>query len=58
MNSQNYRLITIPISHYSEKARWALDRLKITYKEEPHVPVFHRFATMKYDGSSVPVLAT
>ncbi len=58
MNSQNYRLITIPISHYSEKARWALDRLKITYTEEPHVPVFHRIATLKYDGSSVPVLAT
>lgn len=58
MNSQNYRLITIPISHYCEKARWALDRLNITYIEEPHVPLFHRFATLKYDGSSVPVLAT
>ncbi len=58
MNSPNYRLITIPISHYSEKARWALDKLKIPYTEEPHVPIFHRFATGKYDGSSVPVLAT
>ncbi len=58
MNSQNYRLITIPISHFSEKARWALDRLNITYTEEAHVPLFHRFATMKYDGSTVPVLAT
>ncbi|MEM1168380.1 MAG: glutathione S-transferase N-terminal domain-containing protein [Cyanobacteria bacterium P01_H01_bin.35] len=58
MNPPNYRLITIPISHFSEKARWALDRLNITYTEEPHVPVFHRFATMKYDGISVPVLAT
>ncbi len=58
MNFPNYRLITIPISHFSEKARWALDRLNITYTEEPHVPAFHRIATMKYDSSSVPVLAT
>ena len=53
-----YRLITIPISHYSEKARWALDRLKIPYIEESHVPVFHRFATEKYGGSTVPILVT
>ncbi|MEB3343132.1 glutathione S-transferase N-terminal domain-containing protein [Okeania sp.] len=58
MNSQNYRLITIPVSHYCEKVRWALDRLKITYTEEPHIPLFHRLATFKYDSISVPVLAT
>ncbi|MGB3508753.1 MAG: glutathione S-transferase family protein [Microcoleaceae cyanobacterium] len=58
MNSQNYRLITIPISHYCEKARWALDRLKIPYTEEPHVPLFHRLATQKHGGNSVPVLVT
>lgn len=58
MNSQTYRLITIPISHYCEKARWALDRLKIPYTEECHVPIFHWLATKKYGGSSVPVLVT
>lgn len=52
------RLITIPISHYSEKVRWVLDLLKIPYIEERHVPVFHRLATRKYGGSSVPVLVT
>ncbi|MGK7922011.1 MAG: glutathione S-transferase [Trichodesmium sp.] len=58
MNPQNYRLITIPISHYCEKARWTLDRLKISYIEESHVPIFHRFATIKYDGKTVPILVT
>jgi glutathione S-transferase len=58
MTSQNYRLITIPISNYCEKVRWALDRLEISYTEESHVPIFHRFATIKYDGKSVPILVT
>lgn len=39
------RLITIPISHYCEKARWALTRLPIPFVEEAHMPPFHRFAT-------------
>jgi glutathione S-transferase len=39
------RLITIPVSHYCEKARWALNRLKINFVEEAHMPPFHRFAT-------------
>jgi glutathione S-transferase len=34
------RLVTIPFSHYCEKARWALDRAGIDYVEEPHVPMF------------------
>jgi glutathione S-transferase len=34
------RLVTIPFSHYCEKARWALDRAGIEYVEEPHVPMF------------------
>ena len=33
--SQAPRLITIPISHYCEKARWALERAEIPYREEP-----------------------
>jgi glutathione S-transferase len=31
------RLVTIPISHYCEKARWALDRAGIAFTEERHV---------------------
>ncbi|MCU0544848.1 MAG: glutathione S-transferase [Oscillatoriaceae cyanobacterium Prado104] len=52
------RLITIPISHYCEKVRWALELLQIQYIEEKHVPAFHRSVTHKYGGSSVPVLVT
>lgn len=52
------RLITIAVSHYCEKARWALEWLKIPYVEESHVPIFHRLTTRKYGGKSVPVLIT
>lgn len=53
-----FRLITIPISHYCEKARWALERLNISYVEEPHVAGFHRLATQKNGGQSTPLLVT
>lgn len=49
-------LITIPLSHYCEKARWALDRVALPYREEPHAPLLHRIATKRNDGGSVPVL--
>ena len=49
-------LITIPLSHYCEKARWALDRVNFPYIEEPHVPLLHRLATKRNDGGTVPVL--
>jgi glutathione S-transferase len=39
------RLITIPVSHYCEKTRWALTRAQIPFVEERHMPPFHRFAT-------------
>jgi glutathione S-transferase len=39
------RLITIPVSHYCEKTRWALNRLQVPFVEERHMPPFHRFAT-------------
>ncbi len=54
----NFRLITIPISHYSEKVRWALAYLQIPFQELPHMPPFHRGATKKHGGTSVPVLVT
>jgi glutathione S-transferase len=51
------RLITIPISHYCEKARWALDRASIAYREERHVQVVHRVASRRAGGGgTVPVL--
>jgi glutathione S-transferase len=49
-------LITVPLSHYCEKARWGLDRLELPYREEPHAPLLHRLATRRNDGRSVPVL--
>lgn len=54
--SSPFRLITFPVSHYCEKARWALARLNIPYVEERHAPLFHRFATNRVGGKSVPVL--
>jgi len=53
-------LVTIPFSHYCEKARWALDWSGVPYVEEGHVPGLHRIA-VKRTGSprtSVPVLVT
>ncbi|MEO8631215.1 MAG: glutathione S-transferase family protein [Betaproteobacteria bacterium] len=55
-NSAPAILITMPHSHYSEKARWALDRLALPYREEPHIPLLHRLATTRNGGGSVPVL--
>lgn len=58
LQKPTFRLITIPVSHYCEKARWALERLNIPYIEERHVPPIHRIATSQAGGSSVPVLIT
>jgi glutathione S-transferase len=53
------RLVTIPISHYCEKARWALDRARIPYREERHVQGIHRLAARRAGGgATVPVLVT
>ena len=50
-------LITIPISHFCEKARWALDRAGIDYEERAHLQVLHRFAVRRAGGgTTVPVL--
>lgn len=49
-------LITMPHSHYAEKARWALDWLGLPYREAPHIPLWHRLATRRQGGGSVPVL--
>ncbi|HEY9728392.1 MAG TPA: glutathione S-transferase family protein [Chroococcales cyanobacterium] len=52
------RLIAFAVSHYCEKARWALERLSIPFIEEPHVPGFHWLFTLPAGGKSVPVLLT
>jgi glutathione S-transferase len=52
------RLITFKISHYCEKARWALDHIGFPYVEECHLPLLHRLKTNPLGGSSVPVLLT
>jgi glutathione S-transferase len=46
------RLITIPVSHYCEKTRWALTRSQVPFMEECHMPPFHRFATRKISKRS------
>jgi glutathione S-transferase len=53
------RLVTIPISHYCEKARWALERVGTPYREERHVQGVHRLAARHAGGGrTVPVLVT
>src|SRR5438270_7830337 len=53
------RLITIPISHYCEKVRWALERAGMAYREERHVQGVHRLAARRAGGGiTVPVLVT
>jgi|HubBroStandDraft_6_1064221.scaffolds.fasta_scaffold633037_1 glutathione S-transferase len=51
-------LVTIPFSHFCEKARWALDYARAEYREEGHVPGLHRraVARVRGKGGSVPVL--
>lgn len=53
------RLVTIPISHFCEKARWGLERARIGYREERHVQGVHRLAARRAGGgTTVPVLVT
>jgi glutathione S-transferase len=50
-------LITIPISHYCEKARWALDRAGVAYRERAHLQMIHWAAVRRAGGgTTVPVL--
>lgn len=51
------RLLTFAPSHFSEKARWALDRTELAYTEERYTPLLHRFALRRVGaGNSVPAL--
>lgn len=50
-------LITIPFSHYCEKARWALERCGVAYREDGHLPMFHWLAVRRAGAKrTVPVV--
>lgn len=44
------RLVTIPISHFCEKARWALERAEVDYVEQGHLQGIHAFAARRAGG--------
>lgn len=57
MSSDRCTLITIPISHYCEKARWALDRAGVAYRERAHLQVLHWLPVRRAGGKwTAPVL--
>ena len=51
-------LVTIPLSHFCEKARWALDLAGLRYEEEGHAPLMHLVGTRRRGGRSTPLLVT
>lgn len=53
------RLVTIPISHFCEKARWALDRAGVEYVERRHLQLIHILAArLVGGGATVPVFVS
>ena len=51
-------LVTIPLSHFCEKARWALEAAGVPFREAGHVPLLHKVAVRRRGGrGTVPVLA-
>jgi glutathione S-transferase len=52
------RLLTLAPSHFSEKARWALDRTGLPYREECSGPGFHLRAVKRVGARTMPVLIT
>jgi len=52
-------LVTIPLSHYCERARWALDWAEIDYVERQHLQFFSWSAGRRAGGTfRLPVLQT
>jgi glutathione S-transferase len=52
-------LVTIPISHFCEKARWALERAGVDYTEKRHIQLVHIAAVKRAGGgTTAPVLRT
>jgi glutathione S-transferase len=58
MSRARPKLIVFGISHFCEKARWALDWHRITYSEISWAPGLHRVLLKRYGakGSTLPVL--
>ncbi len=59
MSKKPLRFVTLPISHYCEKVRWAMERQGVPFIEDGHAPLFHAFQTMPLTGGksrTVPVL--
>src|SRR5947209_2985232 len=57
--STSATLITIPISHYCENARWALQRAGIPFRERRHMQVLHWAAVKRAGGGrTVPVFVS
>lgn len=51
------RLVTIPFSHYCEKARWSLERCGVPFVEDPHMPLLHWLPALRAGGGrTVPIL--
>ena len=49
--------ITVPPSPACEAGRWMLDRLAVSYQEQPHVPIIHVITTLIKAGTvDIPVL--
>ncbi len=52
-------LVTIPFSHYCEKARWALERARVEHTERAWLPLLHVLPAVRAGGrSATPVLVT
>jgi glutathione S-transferase len=51
-------LITIPISHYGERARWALDAAGLSYREVHHLQMFSWIAARRAGGRKMLPVVT
>jgi glutathione S-transferase len=49
-------LITFPLSHFCEKARWALDDAGLGYRELGYAPGVHKHAVRRHGSRTVPLL--
>lgn len=50
------RLVTIGISHFCEKARWALEWTGTPFVEEAHAPGMHLIPARRAGGRTTPIL--
>jgi glutathione S-transferase len=49
-------LVTFPLSHFCEKARWALDHAGLSYCEFGYAPAVHKLAVQAHGSSTAPLL--